>query len=96
VAGTKSEIFQVFSEGVTDIQPFNLAGAREVILSVAQLGGNGWITTDQQPLGSGQAFLMEARNTQNIVLHSNDERLYFRGQGAVGQGGATLYIWVIR
>ena len=92
--GAKSEFYVVFSGKVTDIQPIDLQGAKEVIFQMRPDQQNGWLTSDDGPIGSGQQFWLEAQTSNPIVFHSNDGRLYFRSQD--GANPATLFVWVIR
>lgn len=84
----------MFSANSADVQPVDLQGAREVIFQMRPDQQNGWLTSDEGPLGSAQQFWLEANTANAIVFHSDDGRLYFRSQD--GANPATLFVWVIR
>jgi len=90
--GLRSEFYIVTSSGVGDYQPIDLSGAREVVFRMNPNTADGWLS-NQQSLGGGVEMALFATD-QPIVMHSNDDRLWFVSQDAVTP--ANLYVWVIR
>lgn len=90
----RSEFFTITSTSITDFQPIDLSGAREVVMVLNKdlAGTSGFISND--PFVSDARFPITAtQDMPPLVVHSTDNRLYF----VAGTNNETvLYVWVIR
>tara|TARA_R110002074_G_scaffold299855_1_gene471288 strand:- start:148 stop:465 length:318 start_codon:yes stop_codon:yes gene_type:complete len=88
----KSEFYTLTSTGVTDFQPLDLSGSREVMV-IMQAGStlNGKITNE--PFAGSDGMTILSTMTQPLVFHSTDDRLYWVSADAAD---AVLLVWVIR
>ncbi len=90
--GLRSEFYIISSNDNTDYQSVDLSGAREVAFMVdTSLGTSGYLTNE--PFANSDRFYLSANMTMPLVVHSNDDRLFW-----VSEAGARaqLYVWVIR
>lgn len=90
--GLRSEFYTVSSNDNGDYQSIDLSGAREVSFMVDTALGNGGFLTNE-PYANSDRFLLSANMNTALVVHSNDDRLFWVAEGA---GRAQLYVWVIR
>ena len=76
-----------------DVEPLNLQGARQVLITC--IGGAGAARIYREASATGSYFPLDVAYPNPIVFNSQDGYLYLRNENQGGATDATVFVWLV-